>query len=188
MHIKYDTVKGNNMIKMIITDGDSNSGLVAINWADKQEHLIPRVNAEYGYRPRDDMSYPFGKNIFNAICSSSIKTITKKEQYCIEKSDITLSFTTDTKRNAFINKILQNSCLLLGKPLIVIDINNYDFCDIGSIVNLIDATNYKIINITGKIVLNNQEKQLIFEFLTIMYNMLKKEKHDYTQYIAYNRD
>lgn len=176
------------MIELIMTDGSTMSGLIAISWADKNEHLIPRINAEYGYRPKNNVTYPFGKDIFKAICPAKIGDKVLKENYCIEQSDITLSFTTDTKRNAFINKILQNSCLLLGKPLIVIDINNYDFCDIGSIVNLIDATNYKIINITGKIVLNNQEKQLIFEFLTIMYNMLKKEKHDYTQYIAYNRD
>lgn len=176
------------MIEMIMTDGSSSVGLVAINWADKSEHLVPRINAEYGYRPKNGYTYPFGKNIFKAILPSKIGMNNKKEDYCIKKSDLTLIFIKETKLSKRMSKTLQNKCLLLGKLCGIVNLNTYDFCDIAVVIALISETNCKIINITGEPTLTIYEKQLLEEFLTITYKMLRKEQHDYSKYIAYNRD
>ena len=176
------------MIEVIMTDGSTSAGLTAINWADKQEHLIPRINAEYGYRPKNNETYPFGKNIFKAILPSKINTKVMKENYCIENSDLILIFIKETKLSKRMSKILQNKCLLLGKSCNIINLDTYDFCDIAIIVSIINENNSKIINITGEPILTIYEKQLLEEFLTITYKMLKKEQHDYSKYIAYNRD
>jgi len=176
------------MIEMIITDGSSSSGIIAINWADEQEHLIPRINAEYGYKPKNDYTYPFGKDIFKAIAASKIGMNGEKEDYCIKESDLTLIFIKETKLSRRMSKTLQNKCLLLGKPCNIINLDTYDFYDIGTIVSLINDNNYTIINITGEPILTIYEKKLLDEFLTIVYKMLRKEQHDYSKHIAYNRD
>ena len=176
------------MIEVIMTDGSTSAGLTAINWADKQEHLIPRINAEYGYRPKNNETYPFGKNIFKAILPSKINTKVMKENYCIENSDLTLIITISSLYDERMSKTLQNKCLLLGKPCNIINLDDYDFIDIGVLVNIITENNFKIINITGKVTLVNYEKKLLDEFLTILYKMLRKEQYDYSKYIAYNRD
>ena len=176
------------MIEMIMSDGSTSAGLTAINWADKQEHLVPRINAEYNYRPKNNEAYPFGKNIFKAILPSKINTKVMKENYCIENSDLTLIFFTHSTESNKMSKILQNKCIMLNRTFNIIDLDTYDFYNIGIVVNLINENNYKIINITGESLLTNHQKQLLKEFLDIIYNMLKKENHDYSRYIAYNRD
>lgn len=176
------------MIEMIMTDGSTSAGLIAINWADKNEHLVPRINAEYGYRPKNNETYPFGKDIFKAILPSKINTKVMKENYCIENSDLILIFIKETKLSKRMSKTLQNKCLLLGKSCNIINLDTYDFCDIAVIVSIINENNSKIINITGEPILTIYEKQLLEEFLTIVYKMLRKEQHDYSKYIAYNRD
>ena len=176
------------MIEMIMSDGSSSAGLTAINWADKNEHLVPRINAEYGYRPKNNETYPFGKDIFKAILPSKIGMNNKKEDYCIKESDLTLIFIKETKLSKQRSKILQNKCLFLGKLCGIIDLDTYDFCDIAIVVALINETNCRIINITGEPTLTIYDKQLLDEFLTIVYKMLRKEQHDYSKYIAYNRD
>lgn len=176
------------MIEMIMTDGSTSAGLTAINWADKNEHLVPRINAEYGYRPKNNEAYPFGKDIFKAILPSKINTKVRKKNYCIENSDLILIFIKETKLSKRMSKTLQNKCLLLGKSCNIINLDTYDFCDVAVIVSIINENNSKIINITGEPILTIYEKQLLEEFLTIAYKMLRKEQHDYSKYIAYNRD
>ena len=176
------------MIKMIMSDGSTSSGLAAINWADKNEHLIPRINAEYGYRPKGKETYSFGKDIFKAICPTKIGDNIIKENYCIEESNLTLIFIKETKLSRQMSMILQNRCVSLDKPYCIINLDTYDFCDLSIVASLIDENNYEIINITGEVILSNYDKQLLEEFLTIVYKMLRKEQHDYSKYIAYSRN
>lgn len=176
------------MIEIIMTDGSTSTGLTAINWANKNEHLTPRINAEYGYKTKGKETYPFGKDIFKAICPTKIGDNIIKENYCIKESDLTLIFIKETKLSERMSKVLQNRCLYLGKPYCIINLDIYDFYNIGIVVNLINENNYKIINITGEPILSNYDKQLLNEFLTIVYKMLRKEQHDYSKYIAYDRN
>ena len=169
------------MIEMIISDGSGDVGLVAINWADRNEHLIPRINAEYGYRPKNNMVYPFGKNIFKAIATSKIGMNNVKEDYSIDNSDFTLIFVANDKTLKK-NLAIRTKCVMKDKQAIVIDLYNHDINDIGTLVAFLNEYKVKVLNITGEETLNLFEIKLLKDFLTIMYKLLNKESINYSDY------
>ncbi len=169
------------MIEMIISDGSGDVGLVSINWADKNEHLVPRINAEYGYRPKNNMIYPFGKGIFRAISSAKVIIDSVKEDYAINNSDFTLIFVSNEKTLKK-NLAIKSRCAMQDKQAIVIDLYNHDINDIGTLVAFLNEYKVKVLNITGEETLNLFEIKLLKDFLTIMYKLLKKESINYSDY------
>lgn len=170
------------MIEMIMCDGSNDVGLVAIRWADKTKHLVPRINAEHAYRPLKGQSFPFGKDIFKAICSSEIDTSVTKEAYCITSSDLTIIFTIGDLGDIKNNKIKYRHCVYLNKEALVIDLHSCDIVDIGMTVQLLQKLDIKILNITGEKNLTRYEIKLLQEILTLIYKMLNKETIHYDNY------